>query len=369
MGEHAAAESTLRRAQALVDETVYDPTFGTVHLILGHLERHRGRPIEASNHYRVAVERFVAAEDPAGHADALVGLARCSALEGEHEAATQRFEEILSMTDENGDSVARACALRGLSEIERTLGSPDRAESNVESLRELGQQHDNPQWIRHAELEQARIHHGRGDLSGADARYTRVLEQANRLNLRSEAARVTLDLARLDLDRGQLGRAHTRALAALAFFEQNSLDLDLARALAVLGVCDHLAGQSDTARDIFDRQLSLSDALANAPALADALWLSASQAFDTGADALAESHLERLESLDTATPLSALHLAALRARSAVRSGSGEGISRAARALEDCQQVVGEFISPLDSPAAALREIAERDEHSAEGRVT
>jgi len=246
VGEVRGAIEQLRQGLAIADEeTASAGERARIHYVLGGLMVNEGRDDEAIFQFRKALEL-----DPE-LVDARVKLGNALARDGQVEAALESYDRVLAKAPENPAALLKRAAAR------MALERHAEAAADLEKL--VGVEPSNSEARVRLGLTQARL----GDLAAAAASLGAALE----LDLASEErARVALQLARVERERGELARAEENYRRVL------EADPDQVEALGGLGSLYAEQGRMTDSAEAYARWVEIQPSNAG-PRLAEATAL------------------------------------------------------------------------------------------------
>lgn len=213
--------------------------------LLGSLRIDQARYAEARRLLEEALEVFDAWEEPENVGRTLLQLGLCAGYAGAAEEAIATFERAAAVLDPLGDDRLTLYARHNVADWLVERGDALEALARFEKARPLYDRLGNDPWVvlRRRWLE-GRIHARLGDLDNALAILEDVRAETDRRALAYEQAMVTLELAILHLDRGDLGTARELAAGLLPVFRSHELHR---HALAALYLFDHATRRESAA--------------------------------------------------------------------------------------------------------------------------
>lgn len=220
--------------------------------LLASLRIDQGRYREARRLLEEARKTYEGEEEAGSVARVLIKLGLCAGYSGEAEEAVERFARAAELLDGASDERLRHYAhhnellwlveagqsLEALARYERARPLYDRftGDDTVELRR---------RWL------EGRIHAGLGDFDTAREAFEEVRETAERRELPYEFAMVSLELAILHLDRGDLAAVRRLAGELLPIFRSRDLHCHALAALTLF----HQAARTETATTTLAREV------------------------------------------------------------------------------------------------------------------
>jgi tetratricopeptide (TPR) repeat protein len=213
--------------------------------LLGSLRIDQARYGEAGRVLEEALDVYESWDEPENVGRTLLQIGLCAGYSGAAEEAVATFERAAAVLDPLGDDRMILYARHNLTDWLVETGDALEALSRYETARPLYDRLAADPWValRRRWLE-GRIHAGLGDLPTALSVLDEVRAEAARRELAYEHAMVTLELAILHLDRGDLWAARELASGLLPVFRSQELHR---HALAAVYLFDHATRQENAA--------------------------------------------------------------------------------------------------------------------------
>lgn len=213
--------------------------------LLGSLRVDQARYAEARRILGDALAVFERHEEPENVGRVLLQLGLCAGYSGAAGEAVRLFERAGELLEPLGDDRLTLYARHNLADWLVECGDALEALARYEKARPLYERLKHDPWValRRRWLE-GRIHAGLRDLSKAFSILEEVRTEAARRELGYEQAMVTLQLAILHLDRGDLAAVRELASELLPVFRSQELHR---HALAALYLFDHVTREENAA--------------------------------------------------------------------------------------------------------------------------
>lgn len=208
---------------------------------------------------------------PAVRAKALNAAGALAWMQGDHHAATSKYEEALALRRNLGDPAGIAATLANLGIVSYSQGQYDEARSRYEDSLKIWRNIGDPQGEARSLDNLGNLAQEQGDYLEAQRLYEESLEISRRLQDKWLAARSLNNLGEVALLRGDL------SLARKTFDEDLELSRELGdkwvmgRALNNCAEIDRLQGDLGAARKLFEQSLDLSKELGDKQSSASSL--------------------------------------------------------------------------------------------------
>ncbi|MBX2802453.1 MAG: tetratricopeptide repeat protein [Myxococcales bacterium] len=257
-GRTTLAGDDLQRATRLARELPDQRWLGEVQHLQGRVLA--AEPERASNAFRQATEVFERSAEPLKRARSLARLALAQMQGGRYDDAEAHLHEAVAVLRDAGATGDEARAVGWLALLYRRSGRSEQARSLYREVIHLLVEEGGTRAESVARSDLAILDYHLGRLDDADRGLEEAAAVARRIGDRRAEAHATSHGGLVALSRGQPQVARQRLLSALAVYRTLRDSAAEGHVTGLLGILHHLSDQLDSAREFYDKALTLLDA-------------------------------------------------------------------------------------------------------------